>query len=178
MKNKVVIVSVILIILIVASIIGVRIYNRYKIHNGLEVKDGIKPPLKIDILKDNIKSGEAIGVISSWKYNGSIATSSLVTAKTILEKEDSLENVKAGDLVKLSTNGFDLSLIESIYEVTYNAMDSEENIILPIDEMIDFSLKTIEVPILRENLNKTLYYHVTIKIQDKGTVVYFFKVEP
>lgn len=179
LKNRIIVVFTIVLIFVIAIIISIMVINN-KSNNqvGLQVKGKVKPPLNIAVLKNDTIAGQAIGIVSSWKYEDRLATSSLVSAKKILEKEDALMNVEAGDIVKLELKNFNDSLKEKIYEITYNAMDDNENYILPINEIIDFSSKIIEVPILRENLNKTLYYHVTIKIKDKGTVVYFFKIIP
>lgn len=177
MKNKFVVIVSTVIFVIVLLALGITIYNIKHVDYGVKVKKDIKPPVKVDILKDGIKVGQAVGAITSWKFNNSIVTSSLISRIMILEKEKSLENVISGDIVNLSTEKFDESIVGLIYEITYNAIDENENIILPIDEIIEYSDGNIQVPILRENINKTLYYNVIVKIKDKGTVEYFFKVE-
>ena len=178
MKNKIIVVITILSVLIIVLTLVIIIYNNSASKIGLQVKDSIKQNLEIEVFKEDIKVGKALGGISSWKYNNSYATSSLLNAKKVLEKEIFLENVNAGDLVKLSMKNFENLLLENIFEITYNAMDDEENIILPVDETLDIKSQFIEVPILRENSNKILYYYVTVKIQNKGTIIYFFKVNP
>lgn len=180
MKSKKGIFIVVLIIIIILTVSGILIYKYLGKNDKIKISGSVKPPLKIDVMKDNTKIGKAIGVISSWKNNDSISTSSLVTANIVLEKEKFLENVNAGDMVKLSIEEFDKSLSDSIYEITYNAITDEdvENPVLPIDEIIDNSTGEILIPILRENLEKTLYYYVNVNFKDKGTVVYYFKVKP
>lgn len=178
-KNKVIlIVAIILTILILISI-GIFLYRYFFKNNSGKIEGQVKPQLKVEVLKDGKKVGKAIGNISSWKNNDSIFTTNLVTANEFLKKEKFLEMVKAGDMVKLSTEGFAKELTESIYEITYNAISDEdvENPVLPIDEVIDYSNGEINIPILRENIEKTLYYYINVNFKDRGTVVYYFKVK-
>ncbi len=178
MKNKKnIIIS--LIVLIILILLGICIYMFLIKNNDIKVLKGEKIPLKIDILKDDKKIGKAIGIVTSWKYNDSIETSSLVTANVILEKEKLIDQVKAGDMISLSLEEFNKELADNIYQVTYNAISDQdiETPVLPIDEIIEFSNQKIEVPILRENINNVLYYYVSVGIKDKGTVMYYFKVK-
>lgn len=178
MKNKKVII-IMLVVMLILILLGIFMYKYITKNNSIKIPKDERPPLKIDILKDEKKIGKTVGVISSWKYKDAIATSSLITANVILEKEKFIEGVKAGDIVKLSLDEFKKELSDNIYQITFNAISDEdiETPILPIDEIIDFSNHTIEVPILRENIDKTLYYYVSVSIKDKGTVMYYFKVK-
>lgn len=178
MQNKKATLIIIFFSVLLIVIIGIYgVLHLLRKDNSVQISDGAKPPLTLDVLNNGKKIGEAIGIVSSWKNNHNFVTASLAPANEILKKEKFLEHAKAGDMVQFVTDNFDKTLFDSIYDITYNVMDSEGNIILPIDEMIDFSEKNIYVPILRENMEKDLYYYVFFNIQDKGTIVYYFKVK-
>lgn len=178
MKNKRIMI-IMLIAILILILLGALIYKYIIKNDSMKIPKGERPPLNLDILKDEKRIGKTVGIISSWKYNDAIATSSLITANVVLEKEKLIEEVKAGDTVKISLDEFKKELADNIYQITYNAISDEdiETPVLPIDEIIDFSNHTIEVPILRENIDKTLYYYVSVSIKDKGTIMYYFKVK-
>lgn len=178
MKNKKILI-ILLIMLIILIFLGIYLYKYSLKNNEIKIPKAQRPPLKIDILNDGKKIGQAIGIISSWKNNDAISTSSLVTANVVLEKEKIIDQVKAGDMITLSLEEVNKELFNNIYQVTYNAISDEdiETPVLPIDEVIEVSNCEIQVPILRENINKVLYYYVSVSIKDKGTIMYYFKVK-
>lgn len=174
-KNIIICTLILALIVIFVTVIYVCIINNNK-YNGVKINEENKPPLEISILKDGLEIGKTIGAVLSWKNDSSVVTSTLVPANVVLKDKKKLENLKPGDFVTLVTEKFDETYIGKIYEISYNAIDDDGNYILPVDELIDFTSKEIQVPILRENLNQTLNYYVTVRIEDKGTIIYFFKV--